>query len=529
MCATVSPFCPMSLEPLTAWLPIYKLRIARDSSPIAVRLLGIFVLTYAILKYIRARNSPLNAIPTVGYSGVLTSYITAIQYMVRGREIIQEGYNKYPGRPFKIAAISRWVVVLNGPQLIDEVRQAPEDVLSFDLAIEETTQANFTFGPGLDTHPHHITAISTHINRNMVTKYDDFRDEVLEIFNEKFSDAEDWVGVTAYPTFLRFICRTANRYFVGAPLCRNGDYLSAIEGLTIDVTNSAKIINLFPNFLKPLVGRSLRMVAKRLNAGYRHLAPLVEERLNQAKLDPDASMPNDLITWLMESATHDYHFGVRDMVMRIFIVNFTSIHTSSMAFTQGIYDLAIHPEYVKELREEAESVIGEYGWNKVALQKLRKIDSFLKESHRLNGGTSFVMSRKTLKDWTLSDGTLLPAGTLIGVASDAMSTSELLFQDAGTFKPFRFSDMRDGDDEFDSIKHHLVVLSTDHIIFGHGKRACPGRFFAANGMKTIFTHILLNYDIQLESGSMERPPNIYFGTSSMPNLNAKVMFRKRRA
>lgn len=35
----------------------------------------------------------------------------------------------------------------------------------------------------------------------------------------------------------------------------------------------------------------------------------------------------------MESATHDYHFGVRDMVMRIFIVNFTSIHTSSMVRT----------------------------------------------------------------------------------------------------------------------------------------------------------------------------------------------------
>lgn len=30
----------------------------------------------------------------------------------------------------------------------------------------------------------------------------------------------DWVGVTAYPTFLRFICRTANRFFVGVPLCK---------------------------------------------------------------------------------------------------------------------------------------------------------------------------------------------------------------------------------------------------------------------------------------------------------------------
>lgn len=100
---------------------------------------------------------------------------------------------------------------------------------------------------------------------------------------------------------------------------------------------------------------------------------------------------------------------------------------------------------MKELREEAETVIAEEGWTKVALQKLRKIDSFLKESHRLNGGTSrellyveclslttanilmtsVVMSRKTLKEWTLSDGSVLPPNTFVGVASDAMCKSDV--------------------------------------------------------------------------------------------------------
>ncbi len=35
------------------------------------------------------------------------------------------------------------------------------------------------------------------------------------------------------------------------------------------------------------------------------------------------------------------------------------------------------------------------------------------------------MTRKTLKDWTLSDGTLLPAGTFLGVAGDAMNKEEV--------------------------------------------------------------------------------------------------------
>jgi len=35
------------------------------------------------------------------------------------------------------------------------------------------------------------------------------------------------------------------------------------------------------------------------------------------------------------------------------------------------------------------------------------------------------MTRKALKDWTSFDGTFIPAGTFIGVASDAMNKDEV--------------------------------------------------------------------------------------------------------
>ena len=53
--------------------------------------------------------------------------------------------------------------------------------------------------------------------------------------------------------------------------------------------------------------------------------------------------------------------------------------------TQALYDLAVHPEYVKEMREEAEAMIDANGWTKPAMQGMRKIDSFLKESQRFSG------------------------------------------------------------------------------------------------------------------------------------------------
>ena len=41
---------------------------------------------------------------------------------------------------------------------------------------------------------------------------------------------------------------------------------------------------------------------------------------------------------------------------------------------------------MKPMREEVEAVLAdEGGWSKAALQKMRKVDSFLKESQRFHG------------------------------------------------------------------------------------------------------------------------------------------------
>jgi hypothetical protein len=47
-------------------------------------------------------------------------------------------------------------------------------------------------------------------------------------------------------------------------------------------------------------------------------------------------------------------------------------------------------------------------------------------------------------------------------------------------------------------------------------------------LKTIFGHILLNYDIKLEdSADGARPKDMWLGSNFLPNSNAKLMFRNR--
>lgn len=108
--------------------------------------------------------------------------------------------------------------------------------------------------------------------------------------------------------------------------------------------------------------------------------------------------------------------------------------------------------------------------------------------------------------------------------------------------------MRDGDGELDAFKYQMVCLSPESVLFGHGRRAwyvappspfndganfellvlSPGRFLAVYAIKAVFVYILLNYDVQLENGTMERPSNIRFEITTLPDQKAKVMFRKRR-
>jgi len=53
-------------------------------------------------------------------------------------------------------------------------------------------------------------------------------------------------------------------------------------------------------------------------------------------------------------------------------------------FTHAFYHLAANPEYLVPLREEVEEAIRQHGWSKEAMDKMHKVDSFIKESQRLH-------------------------------------------------------------------------------------------------------------------------------------------------
>ncbi len=56
------------------------------------------------------------------------------------------------------------------------------------------------------------------------------------------------------------------------------------------------------------------------------------------------------------------------------------------AFTQVLYRLLDNPEYIEPLRREVEAIVAEDGWTKAAMDKMYKIDSFIRETQRIDVG-----------------------------------------------------------------------------------------------------------------------------------------------
>ncbi|KAJ7290004.1 cytochrome P450 [Mycena rebaudengoi] len=203
-------------------------------------------------------------------------------------------------------------------------------------------------------------------------------------------------------------------------------------------------------------------------------------------------------------------------------------YCTSMTFAEALLDLATYPSYIQPLRDEVESVIRKEGWTKAALGDMHKIDSFLRESQRINGFGSLAIARKVIHPdgFKFSDGTFLPSGSFVQVPIRAVHLDPDNYPDAEVFDGFRFSDMRSEPAPGARFKQYMVTTEPTHLAFGHGKHACPG-FFAATELKAMLAHIVLNYDIELETEGV-RPPDQLFDGLRIPDTKARVWFRKRQ-
>jgi cytochrome P450 len=353
----------------------------------------------------------------------------------------------------------------------------------------------------------------------------DLVDETTAAVHDIYGEDSQWHTAMLKEGGTELGTRLSSRVFLGLPLCRNRRWLDIAKGYTVDIFVGSRLMRMAPPLFQPIVYWFIPQCT-RLRAQVRDarklIMPEVEKRRERAQKAFEAGQKPpkmaDSIGWMYEIARG----REVDYVATQLTLSLAAIHSTSESIAQVLIDICRNPEIVEPLRREVITVVAENGWTHAALQKLRLMDSLLKESQRFTPVAAMSMNRYVEQEFELSDGTIIPKGSRFFVAGAYQDPA--IYDNPEKFDAFRFANKRSEPGQSNAWGY--VATSPSHMAFGHGKHSCPGRFFASNEIKVALCHLLLKYDIDLLNGEV---PKIYnFEGSSSIDPKSKILMRRRK-
>lgn len=156
------------------------------------------------------------------------------------------------------------------------------------------------------------------------------------------------------------------------------------------------------------------------------------------------------------------------------------------------------------------------------------MDSFIKESARLTPVESLSTRRSALQPMSLADGSHVNVGDWFCTPVRAIMTNPADYPEALQFSGFRFADPKlvSASTNFDNVMQEKSTKLTDasmtYHVWGTGRMACPGRYYATAVMKVILGQVLLNYDVELVDP--EAPRWWTWRSSMLPKEGTLVVF-----
>lgn len=462
------------------------------------------------------------------------------------RDAMKEGVAKYPDSPFLIPSDPPTIVL---PKIaINDVKAFPECKASFDEMINREFHPQVT---GFESRHVSREFVAKDLTRFVGTALHILQDETTYAFNRELGSCEEWTPVVLFSTTARIVALLSGRVFVGLPLSRNEEWVNTSVEFTSYVMKYRDASRKLPLFLRTRIGPYLQE-ARLLKELQQRASNLVGPTLGTEREHNDGEktlgLENSSLKWLisrMDPRHRDDPLRVAKLQMEL---SFAAIHTSSNTLTNAIFDLTAYPEYIALLRDEIQAVMKEDGYDqsndgsyklrKPSIPRLAKLDSFLKESQRVNPLAISSHTRITTSNVKLSTGHVIPKNTQISIPSWVIHNESAALSFSGHTKPLsefdglRFYNLRNipGNEN----RHLFVSTSADSLSFGHGNHACPGRFFASNEIKIILIEVLTHWDLRFlgdvkgEGGAWRRPKNIFEEYRCIPDLSAKIEMRRRR-
>ncbi|PVF91047.1 cytochrome P450 [Serendipita vermifera] len=358
-------------------------------------------------------------------------------------------------------------------------------------------------GPVLSQDMVHLSVIKS-LNRNLDAVYLEILDETKYGFDKIFGpiqpDQEGWIKFRTLETFMKLTSNLNHRSFIGLPLCRNDEWNKTQERTSMDLMIRSVVLKAFPKSRRWDANDYMSKYGTSVAKGSKMLSAVIEER----RAMPPEDKPNDMLSWIMSHIKGTDEASLNDIMVTFNLVDLVAQNITVSTFVHALYHLAASPQYITELREEVMDLTFTGDWTKNAIDRMRKLDSFVRETQRLSGIQNVAMVRVAMQDFSFSNGVRVPKGEMVMAVGNPLHHDPEVYPNPYEFRPFRSLEQVETEGlPKSSRKYDMATPSAQFMAWGLGKHACPGRFYASMVVKHLLAYILVYYEFKFSDETMK--------------------------
>ncbi|KAL7929946.1 cytochrome P450 [Trichoderma chlorosporum] len=476
----------------------------------------LLIIFFDWLNYQKQRKR-LGNIPIVGDAPYLWKRLRWTENESNLNGVLQRGYDTFSK---KLKPWAYWgqhddFILVLPPGTCDEVKNADLSQMSFLQAVEDSY--HFRLHTNILGRSH-VDAVRQSVNKNMNQEpFAGFLEiwHLVHIIAAEFLIGPDFARNPEYMSYIEDFCLNVplfvHQYFwVPAPVRKLFWYLSP-AGFRV-----RKVVKNLKSLILPEIRRTIAIwrTTGRSPDQFTLLGAILDlkEERGQIKRDATAMSPKE-----------------EERQMKIFsdeviFSAFDSAGPVTCLVTQLLYESIRDEKLTADLRAEISAALADNSgeWSAQMMSSLPRLESFTRETLRVNGPTLFSVTRSVLKPFQLKSGLTLRPGNIITSPSWMIHRDEDYYPKANEFNAYRFYD-----ESTNSVTTKATTASNTFLAYGYGSQMCPGRFLGIRMTQIIFAKLLMRYDALFEGGKRAKPDNIVMPGQVLPSYYAKIVLKPR--
>ncbi|KAF2704077.1 putative cytochrome P450 [Pleomassaria siparia CBS 279.74] len=341
--------------------------------------------------------------------------------------------------------------------------------------------------------------------------------KTLQVELRNGRQVNDGLSISVAPTARRLASKLMAVVFYGDVLASDEDFFEALLKYPKDMIKCMAAFQLTPSWMSPYMHA---VITSRGEAMHKIQARLRDIMGTGRKTWTEPEKTKTLtIAHNMTQMTDDSDYWDPELLSQSLLgIWFAAAHQPWMFLDFVLLELCARQDWQNAIQEEIDTLAPS---NYDQLEKLPLLDSFIKETVRLNPLDKFAIRRKALEPYTFQGGApSVPKGGTACVSAYDLMHDTRHYPSPNSFQGARFVPKNTA-----APQSKFTEISEKFPVWGYGSLACPGRLYASLIIKIIISEILIKYTIRLENDK-ERT-KWYWESFTMPYESTRVVLKER--